>query len=90
MFTAQLELSVPALIGTAHADDDDYHGDEEHGDHEEHDDSPFEETHEFFVNLTLLLVVLHVTGVIVESLFHRENLLRSMLDGKKRKQAERR
>ncbi len=43
----------------------------------------FEEVHEFFVNFSLLLVVIHVGGVIVESLLHRENLVRAMITGKK-------
>ncbi|MFK5915145.1 MAG: cytochrome b/b6 domain-containing protein [Woeseiaceae bacterium] len=44
----------------------------------------FEETHEFFANFTLLLIFIHVAGVIIESFIHKENLVKSMLDGKKR------
>ena len=44
----------------------------------------FEETHELFANFTVLLIVVHVAGVIVESMIHKENLVKAMIDGKKK------
>jgi cytochrome b len=43
-----------------------------------------EEIHEFFANFTVLLIVVHVAGVLVESLIHKENLVASMINGLKR------
>ncbi|MDH5472971.1 MAG: cytochrome b/b6 domain-containing protein [Gammaproteobacteria bacterium] len=43
----------------------------------------FEEVHEFFANFTLLLVLIHVAGVIIESMIHKENLVKAMITGMK-------
>jgi cytochrome b len=44
-----------------------------------------EETHEVLANLTLLFIAAHVAGVLFSSFAHRENLIASMLTGRKRR-----
>ncbi len=41
--------------------------------------------HEFFADFTVLLIVAHVLGVILSSVLHKENLVKAMFTGKKRK-----
>lgn len=44
-----------------------------------------EEVHEISVNFTLVAIALHVAGAIYESVRHRENLIRAMVTGYKRR-----
>ena len=64
------------FVKSAFADDD----------HENGGNEVWEEIHEFLANATLFLVFLHVAGVIFSSFAHGENLIRSMVTGRKRKE----
>jgi cytochrome b len=44
-----------------------------------------EEVHEISVNIALIAIALHVGAAIYESFHHRENLIRSMFTGYKRR-----
>jgi cytochrome b len=72
---------IPILISSAFADDDS----EDEGEHvDEAREEFWEETHEIFANLALFLVGLHIAGVLFSSYAHKENLIKSMVTGRKR------
>lgn len=76
-----IALAIPPAI----ADDDD-EGMGELGGRE--GDEFWEEAHEASVNIMLLLIVLHLTGVVASSVMHDENLVRAMVTGRKQRLKE--
>jgi cytochrome b len=73
--------AIVVMVPAARADDDDKN---ERSGRRRRDDGFWEEVHELFANLTLLLVILHIGGVVLASVVHRENLARAMITGRKR------
>jgi cytochrome b len=71
--------ALPQIVAPAWADDD---GDE-YGEGGKVEDA-LEEIHETLANLMLVLAALHVGGVVLASVRHRENLARAMITGEKR------
>jgi len=67
---------MPQIVSPVWADGD--------NDDTENGDSALKDVHEVFANLLLLLVALHVGGVVLASIRHRENLVASMMTGTKR------
>jgi cytochrome b len=69
------------LLVLVNDEDNDENDDDKAGEDRE---SAWEEIHEVLANLVLALVVLHLGGVALSSIVHRENLARSMVNGMKR------
>ncbi len=78
-----LANTTVALVAPVYADDDH----QKHSDHDEDEEGEefWEEVHEASVNIMLLLVILHIAGVVLSSLMHKESLVKAMLSGYKNK-----
>lgn len=78
------------IIRTAQADRDEVNDHEEgkrygrnKGEGNKQNEEFWEEIHEVTTNIMLLLIFLHITGVVLSSRLHRENLVKAMITGKK-------
>jgi cytochrome b len=75
--------SADFLLRTAQADEDRHEGEKHRAGTESAAEETWEEVHEVLANFTLTLVFLHIAGVILGSIVHRENLVRAMITGRK-------
>lgn len=73
-------LAGNLLVSAAYANGDD---DEDENRGEKKGEKFWEEVHEVFVNVTLILIAAHIAGVVASSYLHKENLIKAMITGRK-------
>ncbi len=74
------QQQVQNTLKKTSASDDEYDDEDEEDEEEEF----WEEIHEFLANFTVLLIVLHISGVLLSSKKHKQNLAKSILTGFKK------
>jgi cytochrome b len=72
------------VIAQAHADEHEGRSESGGGKHGKGGESVVGEWHEALANITLGLIILHILGVGLASVAHRENLVAAMFSGRKR------
>jgi cytochrome b len=84
---AQMQIQSVSLISDAKAEDDDEDEESKILNNNRKVDKQaeefWEELHELFANLTLLLVFVHVGGIIASSIIDKEKLVKAMFTGEK-------
>lgn len=75
-----LALEAPSIVSVAYANGDEH--EEEHGEHSEEEEF-WEELHEGVAFFNVFLVLVHIVGAVGASVLHRENLILSMVTGRK-------
>ncbi|MDQ7073570.1 MAG: cytochrome b/b6 domain-containing protein [Gammaproteobacteria bacterium] len=73
------EVNSSYFISNANAS-----GSMEQDDEDSEEEEFWEEIHEFFANLMLVLIAFHITGIVISSKLENENLVKAMITGTKK------